>query len=89
MQAELDVSTGTATVGAPSVAVMAQSPAQPADGDGARASAPAYREQQRRVAARRDAGRPAGDPLFTKKNVDPNAPCPCGSGRKYKKCHGG
>ncbi len=27
-------------------------------------------------------------PLFTDKKVWPNEPCPCGSGKKYKKCHG-
>ena len=24
----------------------------------------------------------------TGEKVGPNAPCPCGSGKKYKKCHG-
>jgi len=27
-------------------------------------------------------------PIRTEKKVQPNAPCPCGSGKKYKKCHG-
>lgn len=30
--------------------------------------------------------RPAKNPDFS--NVDPNDRCPCGSGRKYKNCHG-
>jgi uncharacterized protein YchJ len=25
--------------------------------------------------------------LPTRKKVRPNDPCPCGSGKKYKKCH--
>ena len=48
-----------------------------------------FREQQKQFAQRREAGRVAPDPLFSKKNADPNGPCPCGSGKKYKKCHGG
>lgn len=27
-------------------------------------------------------------PQFSDKKVGPNDPCPCGSGKKYKKCHG-
>ncbi|MEO2157823.1 MAG: SEC-C metal-binding domain-containing protein, partial [bacterium] len=27
-------------------------------------------------------------PIRTEKKVQPNSPCPCGSGKKYKKCHG-
>ena len=30
---------------------------------------------------------PGGDP-FADRNLSRNAPCPCGSGRKYKHCHG-
>jgi preprotein translocase subunit SecA len=30
----------------------------------------------------------AGDPKDWEGNVSRNAPCPCGSGRKYKHCHG-
>ena len=26
--------------------------------------------------------------LPTRKKIRPNDPCPCGSGKKYKKCHG-
>jgi preprotein translocase subunit SecA len=28
-------------------------------------------------------------PVLTKKKVGPNEPCYCGSGKKFKKCHGG
>jgi len=27
-------------------------------------------------------------PIRTEKKIERNAPCPCGSGKKYKKCHG-
>ncbi|MBM56153.1 MAG: preprotein translocase subunit SecA [Euryarchaeota archaeon] len=27
-------------------------------------------------------------PIRTEKKIQPNSPCPCGSGKKYKKCHG-
>ena len=27
-------------------------------------------------------------PIRSEKKVQPNSPCPCGSGKKYKKCHG-
>ena len=27
-------------------------------------------------------------PIRTEKKTQPNSPCPCGSGKKYKKCHG-
>ncbi|MBO4276862.1 MAG: SEC-C domain-containing protein, partial [Clostridia bacterium] len=27
-------------------------------------------------------------PVKKEKKVGPNDPCPCGSGKKYKKCHG-
>lgn len=26
--------------------------------------------------------------LYRSKNIGPNAPCPCGSGKKFKQCHG-
>lgn len=29
-----------------------------------------------------------GESLITEKKVYPNDPCPCGSGKKYKKCCG-
>ncbi len=50
-----------------------------------------FRSRQQ-VARQRAAGpRPAQDPFLVKKEKDakPNEPCPCGSGRKFKKCHGG
>jgi preprotein translocase subunit SecA len=28
------------------------------------------------------------EPVRTEKKVLPNEPCPCGSGKKFKKCHG-
>tara|TARA_B100000780_G_scaffold89228_1_gene61572 strand:+ start:8295 stop:11636 length:3342 start_codon:yes stop_codon:yes gene_type:complete len=28
------------------------------------------------------------DPIRSEKKVQPNSPCPCGSGKKFKKCHG-
>lgn len=47
-------------------------------------------------AAAKPAAAPAGVPgkagkstSSAKKKVGPNDPCPCGSGKKYKKCHGG
>jgi preprotein translocase subunit SecA len=88
MQSEPDVSTATATMGAPSLTVNAASATAPASA-GPAAAKPAAREEARRAATRLPAGRPAADPLFAKPAVDPNDPCPCGSGRKYKKCHGG
>jgi preprotein translocase subunit SecA len=33
-------------------------------------------------------GAPAKQPVTSDKTVGRNDPCPCGSGRKYKKCHG-
>ncbi|MBI4138958.1 preprotein translocase subunit SecA [Candidatus Uhrbacteria bacterium] len=38
------------------------------------------------VAAARQEQATSGDPRF--KNIGRNDPCPCGSGKKYKKCHG-
>ncbi|MDG2210120.1 MAG: preprotein translocase subunit SecA [Flavobacteriales bacterium] len=32
---------------------------------------------------------PKMEPIRTEKKVLPNEPCPCGSGKKFKKCHGG
>ena len=40
-----------------------------------------------RPAARRAAAVPVGGPASSRK-VGRNAPCPCGSGKKYKRCHG-
>ena len=32
--------------------------------------------------------KPKNQPVRTEQKVERNAPCPCGSGKKYKKCHG-
>ncbi len=47
--------------------------APPADGDGE---------------ARRDEARPKLQPIRVEQRVGRNDPCPCGSGKKYKKCCG-
>ena len=54
--------------------------------------------QQAPVGVRPGASRPGAggppppprkvEPVRTEKKVLPNDPCPCGSGKKYKKCHG-
>ncbi len=91
MEAELEVSTATATMGAPSVEVTAPPAAtlvKSSPAPGTAAESPTWREDQKRSATLRDVERPAADPLFAKPAVDPNAPCPCGSGKKSKKCHG-
>ena len=33
-------------------------------------------------------GQPKQQPVKVTKKVGRNDPCPCGSGKKYKKCHG-
>ena len=33
-------------------------------------------------------GRPSNEPYRAEKKVGRNDPCPCGSGKKYKNCHG-
>ena len=33
-------------------------------------------------------GKPANEPFRAEKKVGRNDPCPCGSGKKYKNCHG-
>ena len=40
------------------------------------------------IAARNHAAQISEDTLKKDKKVGPNDPCPCGSGLKYKKCHG-
>jgi preprotein translocase subunit SecA len=40
------------------------------------------------AAAKRSGGRHSADPSADSKEPSRNAPCPCGSGKKYKKCHG-
>ncbi len=39
-------------------------------------------------AAQRTAPREKPQPVHVEKKVAPNDPCPCGSGKKYKNCHG-
>jgi preprotein translocase subunit SecA len=66
-----------------------------ADGDGGSmfgngfAAAPARRSERQaaRAAAGAFAGQPAG-PRAPWAGTPRNAPCPCGSGKKYKHCHG-
>ncbi len=51
------------------------------------------------LAGQKDAAQPSGEmqqaerprqqPIRVAPQTKPNDPCPCGSGRKYKKCHGG
>ena len=54
-----------------------------AGGSSFRARQRIFEEKGKRGAKR------AADPLFTRKSAKPNDPCPCGSGKKFKKCHGG
>jgi len=66
------------------VPVGAATPAPATEGETAD-----WRERQRTAArAATAAGTPAADPMFRGKTPSPNEPCPCGSGRKFKKCHG-
>jgi preprotein translocase subunit SecA len=41
-----------------------------------------------RLQMNRGEGQPVQQPATSDKTVGRNDPCPCGSGRKYKKCHG-
>ena len=43
----------------------------------------------RQLATNRGEGRRAKVPVMAEKEPGRNDPCPCGSGKKYKKCHGG
>ena len=51
--------------------------------DGLRGTAPAVTTRESREAAR---GKP--QPVRKTQEPKPNDPCPCGSGKKYKQCHG-
>ena len=51
-----------------------------------RVAVPVRRPQQ--VVTNRDGANGAGQRPRTSTKVGRNEPCPCGSGRKYKKCHG-
>lgn len=44
--------------------------------------------RQEEVAAQRTAPREKPQPVHVEKKVGRNDPCPCGSGKKYKNCHG-
>jgi preprotein translocase subunit SecA len=50
-------------------------------------AAPAPGPQQGRAAAGVPGPRPAPQPVRAMPRVGRNDPCPCGSGKKYKKCH--
>ena len=55
----------------------------------ARRRAEAARAEETARAATRDQAAPAVQTVIkTDKKVGRNDPCPCGSGKKYKKCHG-
>jgi preprotein translocase subunit SecA len=45
-------------------------------------------EQQKQMVLGRGEGEEKRKPVKREKKVGRNDPCPCGSGKKYKKCHG-
>ena len=49
--------------------------------------APPKSEGQRETTATRTT-QPKAQPVTSQKKIGRNEPCPCGSGKKYKKCHG-
>ena len=59
-----------------------------------RAAAPQHGQRRRGTGARKQPPRVGGDDAAVKTvrrdepKVGRNDPCPCGSGKKYKKCHG-
>ncbi len=80
---------------------IAEQQAKQVEQQSARQEAPAMpsqeeiAERRRLMAARRQAEMQAAadqqklrDPNFSNKKVGRNDPCPCGSGKKYKNCHG-
>ena len=80
---------------------IAEQQAKQVEPQSARQEAPAMpsqeeiAERRRLMAARRQAEMQAAadqqklrDPNFSNKKVGRNDPCPCGSGKKYKNCHG-
>ncbi|MBO4333825.1 MAG: preprotein translocase subunit SecA [Paludibacteraceae bacterium] len=80
---------------------IAEQQAKQVEQQAARQEAPAMpsqeeiAERRRLMAARRQAEMQAAadqqklrDPNFSNKKVGRNDPCPCGSGKKYKNCHG-
>jgi preprotein translocase subunit SecA len=66
---------------------MHPEPAMAEAGAGANGDAPFALPPQARPARRGAAAVDPADPA-TWGRVSRNAPCPCGSGRKYKHCHG-
>lgn len=61
----------------------------------ARVQRPQYREEKQDLsdprqqqAAQRDTREVKREPIRVEKTVGRNDPCPCGSGKKYKNCHG-
>jgi preprotein translocase subunit SecA len=46
------------------------------------------RPQRVRTSSNEDEAQPGAAPQAKSGKVPRNAPCPCGSGKKYKKCHG-
>ena len=50
------------------------------------AAAPAEQQQAPRLGGKQPEPKPA--PRFADAKIGRNDPCPCGSGKKYKKCHG-
>ncbi len=49
---------------------------------------PGGRGARKPIAGRRRTGKPKAGPVTVEKTVSRNAQCPCGSGKKYKYCHG-
>ena len=56
---------------------------------------PQYREEKQNLddprqqeAAQRDTRESRKEPIRAQKTVGRNDPCPCGSGKKFKNCHG-
>src|SRR2546428_4881585 len=76
----------------PPVAVNATESGPSSDAEGAAVPARARNGRRARRQAAAQAGNGAGDttPAATTVSgkVGRNDPCPCGSGKKYKKCHG-
>ena len=100
VQAEADVEAVEAQRRAQAEALQARGQASHAEADNALAAgeAPPQSGAQAPAGARRiqagPAGRPAAPPPRpatverTERKVGRNEPCPCGSGKKYKQCHG-
>ena len=77
----------------PSTAAGAADPAPVDAGAGAAGGAKAKRPESGRPTAapraKQAAAAAASSAPAGKAKIGPNSPCPCGSGLKYKKCHGG